>query len=175
MAAVARFYESVLPYLYMKFLRRSAGFTIPELVVVIAIVAISILLSLAFIHPHDYSVSERNNNRLLGLAQISQALTKYHAANGKLPDGITETPTHIGNGEPGAIDLCAVLVPAYMKDIPVDPKNGVKLTTETCLHTKEKPSVYLTGYSIVREKGGAVVLEAPSTEGGEPLRLTRKY
>lgn len=152
-----------------------AGFTIPELVVVIVIVVMAIMVSFIFIHPRNYDKSNRNTQRLLDVARISQALTRYHADHGRLPDGITDTAALIGNAEPASLDLCPDLVPSYLKHMPTDPTMGAMMDSETCLRTEEKPSAYTTGYTILRQKDGTVVLEAPATEGSTSISLSRKY
>src|SRR4051812_11172897 len=103
--------------------RRQNGFTLPELLVTGTVMLLLIALSFVFVHPRDYSARERNTVRQLGIAQLSQAITRYKADNGKLPDGITATPAVIGNAD-NDLDWCALFVPKYMKDMPLDPKAG---------------------------------------------------
>lgn len=145
----------------------------PELVVVIAVVCVAILAALVFIHPRDYSVQERNTKRQLQLAYISQSITRYYADTGKLPDDITATPAIIGS-ESDNVDLCAQLVPKYMKDVPVDPQHGI-LLNKSCQATGDDPSAYDTRYTIAREKDGTVVLRAMAAEAGQKIEIRHKY
>lgn len=156
----------------MHVLRPAAGFTIPELVVFIGVVMVAILASLIFIHPKDYQVENRNTDRMLHLAQISQAITRYYQATGKMPDGITDETNPISS-ESGGVNLCSALVPGYLKDLPVDPLAGTK-ATNICSPSAEDPDIYATGYTVAFEKDGTLVLEAPVAEG-QKIALKRKY
>jgi len=146
---------------------------VPELVVVIAVVAVAILTALSFIHPRDYAVQERNTQRQLHLAYISQAISRYYADTGKLPADITATPAVIGS-ESNNVDLCAQLVPKYMRDVPVDPQNGI-LLNKSCQATKDQPSAYDTRYTIAQEKDGTIVLNAIAAEAGQKIEIRHKY
>jgi prepilin-type N-terminal cleavage/methylation domain-containing protein len=154
--------------------RRQNGFTLPELVITATVMLFLIALSFVFVHPHDYSSRERNTVRQLGIAQLSQALTRYKADNGKLPDGITDKPAIIGNADSG-LDWCALFVPKYMKDIPLDPKSGYQVSVDTCLATEDAPSAYVTAYTVQKNKDGTITLDAPAAEGRQHISLTRKY
>lgn len=150
------------------------GFTIPEIVVVIAVVLVCILASLVFIHPRDYNVQDRNAKRTLQLAYVSQGLTRYYNDIGHLPADITGTATIIGSDTESYINLCADLVPKYLKDIPVDPLSG-QMFTDTCAGNKDQPGAYNAQYTIMQQKDGTIVLAAPRAEAGANIQLSHKY
>ncbi|HSX17232.1 MAG TPA: type II secretion system protein [Patescibacteria group bacterium] len=153
---------------------REHGFTLLELLATTGVLTLIITLTFLFVHPRDYSRPNRDAERWLGVAQLMQALNRYHADNGKLPDGITQTPKIIANGT-GYLDLCADLVPRYLKDLPLDPNESLQLAVDNCVSTTDAPTVYTTGYTIEQSKDGTVKIAAPSAEGGKPISLTHKY
>jgi type II secretory pathway pseudopilin PulG len=158
-------------------LHRQAGFTLPELFVSVGLVLLILVLLMVFVHPRDYSVQNRNNQRRVDIAQIIQALNRYYAQNGKLPDGLTKDAQFIGNSADDGIDLCKSLVPAFAKELPVDPKDGLKLPTGVCIAPKEDPTLYAyeSMYSIKRADDGTVTVAAPSAEGRQSISLSHKY
>lgn len=158
----------------MKYATRQTGFTVPELVVVIVFVVIAIMLSLIFIHPKNYDRSNRNIQRQLDIAQLAQAFNAYYADHGVLPDGVIEQPSNLSTADPVGLDVCADLVPKYLKDLPIDPLIGVKPPAGACTQDKDKTEVYATGYTIAQQKDGTVVLDAPAAEG-EKIAYKRKY
>jgi type II secretory pathway pseudopilin PulG len=154
--------------------RRQNGFTLPELLVTGTVMLFLIALSFIFVHPHDYSSRERNTVRQLGVAQLAQAINRYEADTGKLPDGITDKPQVISNADDG-LDWCSLFVPKYLKDIPLDPVSGYQVSVDTCLPTADAPSAYVTAYAVQKNKDGSITISAPAAEGRQRISITRKY
>ncbi|HEV7454402.1 MAG TPA: hypothetical protein VGO07_04025 [Candidatus Saccharimonadales bacterium] len=153
---------------------RQYGFTLPELVITGTLMLVLIALSFIFVHPRDYTAKDRNAVRQLGIAQLSQAITRYKADNGKLPDGLTDKPLAISNAG-GGLNWCSLFVPKYMPDVPLDPKAGYQVSIDTCLATADAPSAYDTAYTAQKNTDGSVTIAAPAAEGGQYVAITRKY
>jgi type II secretory pathway pseudopilin PulG len=122
------------------------GFTLPELLAASGFILVVIALSLILIHPKDFTTPEQNAQRQLGIAELMQAINVYASQNGNYPSGITNIANNIGSFT-GELNLCPVLVPKYMKQIPVDPIIGLNTSCE-------KNATYLTGYTIRRSGNG---------------------
>ena len=89
--------------------KNNSGFTIMELLIVIAIIGVLstvVLSSLA-----GARAKGRDTARIRAVAEIKNALELYHAANISYPSG-TES------------GLAAALVPTYISSIPADPLAG---------------------------------------------------
>lgn len=148
------------------------GFTIPELLASIVLLAALGAGSYYLLHPYDYQVESHNAARRTGVAYIVQAVNRYHAATGQLPTGITAKPTMIGSTN-DHIDLCNVLVPAYASDIPLDPTHGIQSEDERCNSDELE---YLAGYTIQRNTDGtSITVAAPNAEGGTKISITHHY
>jgi len=152
---------------------RQAGFTLLELVVVVAVVSLLLTVALLSMHPKDTSVTMRNAERQLDTAQIMQALNRYVGDHQMLPDGLTGTPQVMGS-QPGELNICKNFVPAYLKDMPRDPETGgvLALTGKTC---NEQDVFYSTGYTIARAADGTVTIAAPDAEAGAHVQVSRRF
>jgi prepilin-type N-terminal cleavage/methylation domain-containing protein len=154
------------------------GFTLLELVVVIAFFVLMLGLSLFLLRPEDYTLLRNDSKRRTQVAQVVQALKAYQADHdGQLPPGITSSVKAISSGN-GHYDLCKYLVPDYLYDMPFDPTIGVKLQDDAL--TKERCNAegvtYATGLTIQKKKNGDIVVAAPvsKVESGSTVELTVK-
>jgi type II secretory pathway pseudopilin PulG len=148
--------------------RRQEGFTLLELVVVGVVVTGLVIMVTFLLRPKDFGPMERDAERWINIAQLTQSLRQYVAEHGQLPDGIPGKAQTIGS-EADNVDLCPILVPKYMEEVPLDPQAGVDLTTDNCL---SHGAVYTTGYTIVQTKNGDIVVAAPAAENKEAITLT---
>lgn len=141
------------------------GFTLPELLAATGFIIIVIALSLILIHPKNFTVSEQNAQRQLGIAELMQAINVYASQNGNYPSGITYAANNIGSFS-GELNLCPVLVPKYIKQIPVDPIIGLSTSCE-------KNATYITGYTIRRSGyGGDQITISVLGSVGKSINLT---
>ncbi len=129
------------------------GFTLPELLVVIALTTAVALATFFFIHPQNFDPQSRDAERQTGIAVIVQAINRYYAHEGRLPAAITTKQALIGSG-PGNIDLCKDLVPTYVGDLPLDPVASTQTEEGRCNVDGQK---YLTGYLVWRSQDGKTV------------------
>jgi hypothetical protein len=66
--------------------------------------------------------------------------------NGIVPSGITTSPQTItSTSAAGNVDLCPILVPTYIADLPIDPTTGTKTANTNC---RDSGASYNTGYTI---------------------------
>lgn len=144
-------------------MRRQQGFTLPELVVAIVVLIVLLLATALLLRPKDYAPQNYDAERRLGAARLVQALARYQADNGAVINEIPEEPTHIASLEDG-YDLCSLLVPKYLSDIPLDPLYGVKVNIDTEEDTAESCAAddveYASGYEISRDKQGKINITA---------------
>ena len=114
-----------------KNMRRNAGFTLIELLVVIGIIAILAAIALVAVNPGRQFAAARDTQRRNDVYQMVNAVYQYSVENnGTFPTSITATPTHVGDGTGGTINLNTDLVPDYIPEIPSDPSTGTSTDTQ---------------------------------------------
>lgn len=151
--------------------RNEQGFTLPELLVVAGIIVLMMLGSMVILRPASYAAQTDDAQRQTDVAHLAQALQRYKAKKGQFPAGIQPTAAGIGSEE-AQYNLCATLVPEFIKDIPIDPAVGLKYkdsgnfdeTKELCT---AKGVTYTSGYSVEYGNDGALKLRAPAAENGK--------
>lgn len=122
--------EQKLPCQPMNILRKittkNKGFTIIELIVVIAVIAVlsGIITSSVF----QYLVKSRDSKRVADLNQIKKILEMYRADNGNYPIleswGTYNTCNWVRSTDPEWAELESLLAP-YSGSLPIDPTNRV--------------------------------------------------
>lgn len=102
-----------------------------ELLVVIGIIGILAAIALVAVNPGRQFAAARDAQRRNDLYQILNAVYQYSVENdGNFPPDITTTPTYIGDGTGGTINLADDLVPTYIPEIPRDPSTGTAANTQ---------------------------------------------
>jgi prepilin-type N-terminal cleavage/methylation domain-containing protein len=132
--------------------RYRRGFTLLEILLVIALLGILASIVLTAINPARQLAEARNAQRLDDITEINQALEDYFVTNRAYPTGITGAYQDIcpPSGGSGCIDL-SVLVPDYLAIIPISP-NAATGTT---------------GYTVaINPSNGQISLSAPDSELG---------
>lgn len=150
-------------------MRDMRGFTLPELITAIVIIVAALVAAGLLLHPVNYKAQNDDAERRLGVARIAQALVRYRADKGALPDTLPSSPTLIASLDEG-YDLCQELVPTYLPDMPLDPVLGVKIDVETeqdtSLPCSDDNVEYMSGYTVFRDQRGKVHVEAPHASSG---------
>jgi prepilin-type N-terminal cleavage/methylation domain-containing protein len=102
--------------------KTSKGFTLLEILLVIAAIGILAAIVLVAINPNRQIAQARNAQRRSDVNTIYKALEQYLIEKQGYPAGITETEQDIciNNNTTGCVNL-GVLVPDYVAGIPVDP------------------------------------------------------
>lgn len=148
--------------------RTNRGFTLLEILLVVAAMAILAGIVIVAINPGKQLADTRNAQRKVDVATILDAVYQYYVDNGSLPSGITTTQAEICAGGT-ATTTCtgANLVPLnelvanerYLVGIPSDP-NGTCATDGVC-------------YEIVKTANNRITVTAPDAEEGETIEVTR--
>lgn len=143
------------------------GFTLPELAVTTVVFICMLILATFLLHTDDPTIELQDAERRLEVAQIAQAVLHYKQDTGHWPENLPETATVIGTPE-DQYDLCKVLVPNYLKDIPLDPTVGTKAQKgkRVSLPCDTRDVQYVSAYSIAL-KDGILEVSAPLAESKE--------
>jgi prepilin-type N-terminal cleavage/methylation domain-containing protein len=146
-------------------IKKQAGFTLIEILVVIGIIAILAAVVLIAINPARQFAQARNSQRVSNINAILNAVGQNLADNKGVftcsgsAYTIANSDTIIKNGAIGA-DLAPCLVPTYIPSMPFDPKNAAAQYTDN--------TNYDTEYTIKQDSTtGRITVCAPdSTETG---------
>lgn len=144
-----------------------SGFTLIEILIVIALIAILATVVLIAINPGRQFAQARNSQRLSNIHTILNAINQNMADNKGIftcssASTLPTTPTTITSAS--GVDLRACLVPIYINEIPVDPSAGTFTDSTT----------YSTAYTISQDATTKrVTIGAPSSELNETISVTR--
>lgn len=145
-------------------LRNEKGFTLIEVLLVVAIIAILAGIVILAVNPGKQLGDTRNAERKADVNTILNAVYQYSIDNqGNLPSTITTTATDVcstgASSCTGLIDLSVLTANGkYLVAIPKDPQTG----TATDTH-----------YQIDQDANGRVTVSAPSAEQGQTISATR--
>jgi type IV pilus assembly protein PilA len=147
--------------------QQQKGFTLLEVLLVVAIIAILAGIVIIAINPGKNLGDTRNSQRSADVSTILNGTYQYSLDNsGTLPSGITTTATEIcATGAAsctGLVDLSGLTASGkYLVAIPKDPQCAT-----TCAANG-------TGYKISKDANGRLVVAAPSAEQGKTISVTR--
>jgi prepilin-type N-terminal cleavage/methylation domain-containing protein len=153
--------------------RKLKGFTLIEILVVVALIAILTAITFIAINPAKNFADTRNAQRSSDVTQILNAVTQYTSEQGHALGDFgtiplcTVTTACVGTSTaaPACVDLGTPLVDTYIVGIPKDPlvEAGVKGTDA------------VTGYTICRTASGRVTIAVPlaNQENGKVISVSR--
>ncbi len=159
---------------FKKKLIGQSGFTLIELLVVIGILAVLLAIVLVAINPSRQFSQANNTQRQSDVNTILNAINQYASDNrGSLPSGITTSVKTITSTSGASnIDLCSVLVPTYIADLPIDPTAGTESPANSIC--TDSGATYNTAYTVVKSaSGNRVTVAAPSAENSATITVTR--
>lgn len=154
--------------LKIKSLKQNAkGFTLLEVLLVVAIIAILAGIVIIAINPGKNLGDTRNSQRQADVTTILNGVYQYSLDNnGTLPTGITTTATEIcatsASSCTGLVDLSVVTANGkYLVAMPKDPQCSTTCATNG------------TGYKISKDANGRITVVAPSAEQSKTISVTR--
>lgn len=139
------------------------GFTLIEVLLVIAIIAILAAIVIIAINPARQIAQSNNAQRRSNVNAIVNAISQYQVDNrGTVPATITTVATDIcqtGVTSTACIDLSVLTTnQTYIGSLPTDPTSSTS------------PS---TGYQVSKNANGRVTVTAPYAENSETISVTR--
>lgn len=147
------------------------GFTLLELLIVMALIAILVGIALAALNPGRQFANARNSTRYAHVTVISNAISANMAENngvftcaaGALPAAATTMAD--ATSVPTGYNIASCLVTEYMSTMPYDPSaTGAHWTSE---------ADYNTGYTISEDASDRITIAAPGAELSATISLTR--
>jgi len=147
--------------------RRQAGFTLLEVLLVVAIIAILAGIVIIAINPGKNLGDTRNTQRSADVNTIINGVYQYSLDNnGTLPTGITTTATEIcatGSAScTGLVDLSALTTNGkYVVSIPKDPQCSTVCAANG------------VGYKISKDANGRLIVTAPYAENSKTISVTK--
>ena len=145
----------------MKEQKTYQGFSLIEILVVVALIIILATITLVAINPGKNFRDTRNAQRSADVTQILNAVTQYTSEEGNSIGAFgTITNCTVGSSSIGTsgINLSTILVDEFIVAIPMDPSVG----------TEE-----VTGYTICVTDGGRVQIDAPNAENAKVITVKR--
>lgn len=151
----------------LKRMKQQGGFTLLEVLLVVAIIAILAGIVIIAINPGKNLGDSRNSQRQADVTTILNGVYQYSLDNnGAMPSGITTTATEIcATGAAscaGLVDLAAVTTnEKYLVSMPKDPQCTTACATNG------------TGYKINKTANGRLVVAAPAAEQSKTISVSR--
>lgn len=148
------------------------GFTLVEILIVLAIIAMLSAVVIVAINPARQFAQTRNTQRWTAVNSILNAIHQnmidnaglFSCAAGNLPASATNMAADDGDPLTTEYDICTCLVDTYLAAMPYDPSTG---SYTDC-------TAYNTGFTVLQAGGttGRVTVAA-SAELGETIAVTR--
>jgi prepilin-type N-terminal cleavage/methylation domain-containing protein len=152
---------------FTKLRQQQKGFTLLEVLLVVAVIAILAGIVIVAINPGKNLGDSRNSQRSSDVSTIINAVYQYSIDNnGTLPAGITNTATEIcytgAASCTGLVDLTAITASGkYVVSIPKDPQCPTACDTDGA------------GYEISKDVNGRLTVSAPDAEQGKTITVTK--
>jgi prepilin-type N-terminal cleavage/methylation domain-containing protein len=150
---------------------RSHGFTLIEILISLALLAILVGSYFLVANPAGQLAVSRNNTRTLNLQTIMLGIQQNIADQGtetfSCSSGSIPTSTKTMGSAAGNYNIAPCLVPNDLALLPVDPSASSAYYTSV--------SNYDTDYTIVENASGSITLSAPNAELKQVITKTVTY
>ena len=147
----------------------SRGFTLIELIVVIAIMAILMVGLLITIDPQQQLARARDNNRKRGAIEINSALARYFSSNSSFPWGSDATVLPAEDaGLVAALVTTGDLSFKYSSELGRSPYTGMIVTTESAA-TGARSWVCFNPESLAASREPTTKYQSPGNGTCDPL------
>ena len=142
------------------------GFTLIEVLLVVAIIAILAGIVIIAVNPSKQLADSRNSQRSADVTTVLNGVYQYAVDNSGVPASITTTATEIcatGSAScTGLVDLSGLTASAkYLVSLPKDPQCSTTCATNG------------TGYKISKDANNRITVTAPAAELGKTISATR--
>lgn len=143
------------------------GLTLVEVLITVALIVILTSVYLLDANPGGQLAATRNNRRTVDLENIMLAIKQNIADQGNEQFGCaagpipTTTEIMASASGSGYYNIAPCLVPTYIEAMPFDP------IASSAYYAS--PSAYNTGYAIVMNASGTIILSAPYAELGKTV------
>jgi prepilin-type N-terminal cleavage/methylation domain-containing protein len=146
--------------------QNAKGFTLIEVLLVVAIIAILAGIVIIAINPNKQLADSRNSQRSADVTTVLNAVYQYVVDGNTVPTGITTTATEMcATGSASCtslVDLSSLTTTGkYLVSLPKDPQ-----CTTTCAANG-------TGYKISKDANNRITVAAPAAENGKTISVTR--
>ena len=152
----------------MSKIKKAPGFTLIEILVVVALIAILAAITFIAINPSKNFADTRNTQRSSDVTQILNAMTQYTSEQGHAVADFgainlcTATHTKIGTTTSATsgewVNLATLLVDTYIVGIPSDPSGGAAADSK---------------YTVCLTAGGRIQVDAPTAENSKTISVKR--
>lgn len=148
-----------------KLLKPKSGFTLIEILITMAIIAILAAVVIIAINPARQFATARNTQRWTAVNSILNGVHQNIIDNhGTWNCAVALPATATVIKETGGVDICSCLVATYLAALSYDPKTG---SYTDC-------STYDTGYTIFQDATtGRITVAAPQAELTQLITVTR--
>lgn len=148
---------------------KTTGFTLVELLIVVAIITILAVLVFVALDPITRFSDARNSRRWSDVNSILTAVHEYIVDNdGVLPTGVSTSEKQLGTCGSGGDTICtsaaatcldlSTTLAVYLKAIPIDPQSETSVTTY---------------YSVVTDSNNIITVSACNAELTETIQVSR--